>query len=143
MTHFYCTHMSLVVRKPGFCICENKAADQLSSNCTPDKCLCHRYMDSTVPPYLNPKVQNSSYLKWLYSPVCVRPCRKPRRPVSSLRGSYNYMYVHWIIFIMSTFLISTINCYQYSAVFFQLHFYIYSITLTCLCGIFQFCGCKT
>ena len=38
--------------------------------------------------YLNPKFQASSYLLWLHSPVCVRPGRKPRRPVSSQRGSY-------------------------------------------------------
>ena len=38
--------------------------------------------------YLNPKFQASSYLLWLYSPVCVGPGRKPRRPVFSERGSY-------------------------------------------------------
>ena len=38
--------------------------------------------------YLNPKFQASSHLLWLYSPVCVRPGQKPRRPVFSERGSY-------------------------------------------------------
>ena len=38
--------------------------------------------------YLNPKFQASSDLLWLYSPVCVGPGRKPRRPVFSERGSY-------------------------------------------------------
>ena len=37
---------------------------------------------------LNPKFQCSSHLLWLYSPVCVGPGRKPRRPVFSQRGSY-------------------------------------------------------
>ena len=37
--------------------------------------------------YLNPKFQASSHLVWLYSLVCVRPGRKPRRPVFSERGS--------------------------------------------------------
>ena len=37
--------------------------------------------------FLYPKFQASSLLLWLYSPVCVRPCRKPRRPVFSRRGS--------------------------------------------------------
>ena len=32
--------MSLIMRKPFFCICENKDADQR---------LCFRYMDSTIP----------------------------------------------------------------------------------------------
>ena len=40
--------------------------------------------------YLNPKFQASSHLLWLYSPVCVRPGRKPRRPVFSERGSYHF-----------------------------------------------------
>ena len=33
------------------------------------------------------KFQASSHLVWLYSPVCVRPGRKPRRPVFSQRGT--------------------------------------------------------
>ena len=32
--------------------------------------------------YLNPKIQASSHLLWLYRPVCVGPGRTPRRPVS-------------------------------------------------------------
>ena len=38
--------------------------------------------------YLNRKYQASSHLMWLYSPVCVGPGRKPRRPVFSQRGSF-------------------------------------------------------
>ena len=41
--------MSLVMRKPEFCICENKDADQLRSNCAADQRLCFRYTDSTIP----------------------------------------------------------------------------------------------
>ena len=37
--------------------------------------------------YLNPKFQACSHLLWLYSPVCVGPGRKSRRPVFSERGS--------------------------------------------------------
>ena len=39
--------------------------------------------------YLNPKFQALSHLLWFYSPVCVRPGRKIRRPVFSQRGSYS------------------------------------------------------
>ena len=39
--------------------------------------------------FLNPKFQVSNHLLWLYSPVCVGPGRKPRRPVFWRRGSYN------------------------------------------------------
>ena len=38
---------------------------------------------------LNPKFQASSLLLWLYSPVCVGPGRKPRRPVFSQQVSIN------------------------------------------------------
>ena len=31
--------------------------------------------------FLNPKIQASGHLLWLYSPVCVEPGRKHRRPV--------------------------------------------------------------
>ena len=40
--------MSHIVRKPDFCQCENKGADQLCSNCEADQRLCFRYMDSTI-----------------------------------------------------------------------------------------------
>ena len=37
------------MRKLDFCLCENKGADQLCSNCTADQHLCFRYTDSTIP----------------------------------------------------------------------------------------------
>ena len=42
-------YMSHVVRKLDFCLCENKDADQLCSNCTADQCLCFCYSDSITP----------------------------------------------------------------------------------------------
>ena len=42
-------HMSLVVRKPAFCICENKGADQLRGNREADQRLCFRLSDSMTP----------------------------------------------------------------------------------------------
>ena len=65
------------MRKPTICICENKGADQLHSNCEADQHLCFRCSESTIPLFLNPKFQASSYLLWLYSSVCVGPVRKP------------------------------------------------------------------
>ena len=41
-------NMSLVMRKPAFCICENKDADQLRGNREADQRLCFRYTDSTI-----------------------------------------------------------------------------------------------
>ena len=37
------------MRKPAFCICENKDADQLLGNREADQRLCFRYTDSTIP----------------------------------------------------------------------------------------------
>ena len=56
--------MSRVMRKPDFCICENKDADQLRGNCEADQRLCFRYTDSTIS--LLPKYEISSI--W---PSCV------------------------------------------------------------------------
>ena len=42
-------YMSLVMRKPALCICENKDADQLRGNREADQRLCFRYMDSKIP----------------------------------------------------------------------------------------------
>ena len=45
--------------------------------------------------FLNPKFQASSHPLWLYSPVCVGPGWKPRRPVFSQQGSFGlYMYTN-------------------------------------------------
>ena len=37
------------MRKPTFCICENKGADQLRGYREADQRLCFRYIDSTIP----------------------------------------------------------------------------------------------
>ena len=37
------------MRKPAFCICENKDADQLRGNREADQRLCLRYIYSTIP----------------------------------------------------------------------------------------------
>ena len=81
--------MSFVMRKLAFCICENKDADQLRGNREADLRLCLFAIRIVLSlSYLNLKFQASSHLQWLYSPVCVGPGWKPRRPVFSERGSY-------------------------------------------------------
>ena len=76
--------LSLVVRKPAFCICENKDA-----GVTPKLISAFVFATRIVKflYFLNPKFQASSHLLWLYSLVCIGPGRKPRRPVFSQRGS--------------------------------------------------------
>ena len=46
---FSLKHMSRVVRKPAFCIRENKDADQLRGYREADQRLCFHYIDSTIP----------------------------------------------------------------------------------------------
>ena len=60
------------MRKPDFCICENKDTDQLLSNCAADQRLCFRYIDGKIP--ILPKSDISSLL---LSSVAVQPnlCR--------------------------------------------------------------------
>ena len=85
------------MRKPDFCISENKDADQLRGYREADQHLCFRYIDSTIPYFLNSKFQASGHLLWLYSLVCIGPGRKPRRPVFSQRGSYHPAHLHSLI----------------------------------------------
>ena len=37
------------MRKPAFCLCENKDADQLRGNREADQRLCFSHMDSAIP----------------------------------------------------------------------------------------------
>ena len=55
-------NLSLVMRKPDFCICENKGADQFCGNRTTDQRLCFRYTDSKIHQKL---FQVSSHLLWM------------------------------------------------------------------------------
>ena len=50
------TFMSRAMRKTDFCLCENKGADQLRSNCEADQRLCFRYTDRTTLPLLISKI---------------------------------------------------------------------------------------
>ena len=51
-------HMSRIVRKRDYCLCENKDADQLRGNREADQRLCFRYTDSTIPLLLISKVSS-------------------------------------------------------------------------------------
>ena len=65
------------MRNQTFCICENKDADQLPSNCEAGQRL---YFATPIVQFLcslNPKFPDSSPLLCLYKPFCVGPVRKP------------------------------------------------------------------
>ena len=81
--------LSLVMRKPAFCICENKAADQLRSNCAADQHLYFRYMDSAIPLLSISELSSLQPSSMTVQPGCVGLGRKPRRPVFSQRGSFD------------------------------------------------------
>ena len=72
-------HLSRVTRKPTFCICENKGADQLCSNCKANQRLCFRYKDSTIPLLSKSEVSIPQPSSVAVNPVCVGPDRKSER----------------------------------------------------------------
>ena len=51
-------HMSRIERKPDFCLCENKGADQLHSYCEADQRFCFRYTDIAIPLLSKSKLSN-------------------------------------------------------------------------------------
>ena len=72
------------MRKPTICLCENKDADQLCSNCTADQGICFHHTDG---PYIK-----SFKLLALFCDCTawfVRPGRKPKLLVLSCTGSNN------------------------------------------------------
>ena len=50
--------MSRCTRKPTICLCKNKDADQLRSNCEADQRLCFRYTDNTIPLLLKSEISS-------------------------------------------------------------------------------------
>ena len=80
-------HVSRVMRKPMFCICENKDVDQLRGSREADQHLCFRYIDSTI------RLLSKSEISSLYpssAAVQVGLCRtrsETRTLVFTWRGS--------------------------------------------------------
>ena len=50
--------VSRIVRKPDFCLGENKGADQLRGNREADQRLCFRYTESTLPLLLKSEISS-------------------------------------------------------------------------------------
>ena len=61
------TNTSRIMRKAALCICENKDADQLRSNCKADQRLCFRYTDGIIS-----LLSNSEICSLQPSPVLVQ-----------------------------------------------------------------------
>ena len=65
-------------KKTGFCLCENKDADQLCGNPEADQGLCFRYTDSTIPLLPKSKISSLYPSSVAVQSVCVGPGRKPQ-----------------------------------------------------------------
>ena len=58
------------MRKPAFCICQNKDADQLCGDRIADQRLCFCHIDSTIP--LLSKSERARFTNWPFQP-CILP----------------------------------------------------------------------
>ena len=88
-------HMSRAMKKPDFCLCENKA--QVSFAVTAKLISAFVFATRIVHFlfFIKPKFHASSFFLKLYMPVCVRPGRNSRRLVFSRRCSiYNQYLPH-------------------------------------------------
>ena len=81
------------MRKPAFCIYA-KTKTQISFAVTAELISAFVFAIRIVKclNYLNTKFQASSHLMCKYSPVCVGPGRKPRRPVLLAKAEYAKIY---------------------------------------------------
>ena len=91
--------MSHVMRKTNSCLCENKGADQLCSNCTADQHLCFCYMDSL-------------FLLYLYTKFPAFFCDCTVQFVSGLAGNPEDQFSHDLAHIMNDCSASGIVIYQ-------------------------------
>ena len=81
------------MRKPDFCICENKDADQLRGNREADQRLCFCYTDSTVPLLSNSEISSLQPSSVAAEPGLCWTWSEPRRLVFSQRGSLGMIFL--------------------------------------------------
>ena len=74
------------MRKPTFCICENKGTDQICSNCKADHAFVFAAWKVQFLFFLNTKFQASSHLPCMYRPGQIAQCWFSH-DVAQLRGS--------------------------------------------------------
>ena len=61
------------MKRPAFCICENKDADQLRGNRNADQRLCFRYIDSAIPLLFKPLAIFCGCTAWFVSELVGNP----------------------------------------------------------------------
>ena len=86
-------HLSRLMGKPTICICENKGADQLRSNCEADQRLCFRYTDSTIPLLFKSKISSLLPSSVLVQLSLCRTCSETTLLVFPRGGSFE-----WVIY---------------------------------------------
>ena len=79
------------MRKPTFCICENKDADQLRGNREADQRLCFRYIDSAIPLLSKSEISNLYPSFVATQPGLCQTRSEPRMLVFSRHGSNYYL----------------------------------------------------
>ena len=80
------------MRKPDFCICKNKDADQLCSNCTADQCLCLHYTDNTIPLLHKSEISSFKPVSVVVQAGLCRTWSEPPKTVFSCRGSFSNLH---------------------------------------------------
>ena len=96
------------MRKPGFCLWENKGADQLCSNCKADQHLCFHYTDSTIPLFSKSKISSlQAIFCALYNTVCVRLVANPEGRFSHVTAHIFKICLLFFPVIKTLYLIST------------------------------------
>ena len=78
------------MRKPTFCICENKDADQLRGNREADQRLCFRYLDSLIPLLSKSEISSLWPSSVAVQPGLCRTSSETRMMVFSRRGSNTF-----------------------------------------------------
>ena len=81
--------------KQDFCLCENKGADQLCSNCTADQRLCSRYMDSTTPLLPKPETFKLLAIFCSYAGLFVSDLRKTDFCLCENKGADQHLCFHY------------------------------------------------
>ena len=79
--------VSRVMGNPAFCICENKAADQLHSNCAADQRICFRYTDNTIPLIAKSEISSLQRYSVIAQPgLCQTWAETPKTGFYTTRG---------------------------------------------------------
>ena len=115
--------MSLVMRKPAFCICKNKDADQVTAKLISAFVFAIKLVQFLY--FLNTKFQAPSHLLWLHSSVCVGPGRKLRRQVFSQLGSNDNVQIKMVPFFLDLFKHKKIRTYFVLTSYLKIHVHVY------------------